>query len=169
MDCFYIWHLFLFTLFTIFKPEQTKNQELFDDIEKFERSAVEATLYSSGIEFKDIGLNIGENRSSSSSGNSSSRSRNSNNDNDNVIVPCPICSMKKLQLNFNILFCECGFRLDTQNDSISLQYVKSQIEETLRQHNMNCQYQPIFHYINNLGGNSLLLLCNICDCFTIVI
>eukprot|EP01091_Cochliopodium_minus_P001769 TRINITY_DN11748_c0_g1_i1.p1 TRINITY_DN11748_c0_g1~~TRINITY_DN11748_c0_g1_i1.p1 ORF type:complete len:235 (+),score=61.13 TRINITY_DN11748_c0_g1_i1:35-706(+) len=89
--------------------------------------------------------------------------------NQNDFVVCPICTKNQLFENRNVIFCKCGFRLNTKFDQIGLGYLGSRLKLLSRQHSENCMENPNF-CVNNMGGSSVLSLsCKKCNTFEVVI
>ncbi|XP_074662213.1 RPA-interacting protein-like [Tubulanus polymorphus] len=82
---------------------------------------------------------------------------------------CPMCKKFPLMQNKNIIFCKCGLRVDTEQDCISLDFVRSNLEEGLLMHSEQCNENVVFGLMKDAGVDNLLMTCKVCDFMHIVI
>lgn len=84
-------------------------------------------------------------------------------------VICPVCQKNQLLQNKGVIFCPCGVRVNTEQDCITLSYVKTSLEEGVNQHSVTCEGEPVFSAVQDYGSNNLLMSCKACDWMYIVI
>eukprot|EP00123_Amoebidium_parasiticum_P001791 comp12977_c0_seq1/m.8210 comp12977_c0_seq1/g.8210 ORF comp12977_c0_seq1/g.8210 comp12977_c0_seq1/m.8210 type:complete len:211 (-) comp12977_c0_seq1:37-669(-) len=84
-------------------------------------------------------------------------------------VCCPVCKQNRLHQNLQIIFCACGFRLDTQQDNITLEYLQTALQRGIDAHSEVCDGIPDFTLSREMGPATLLMTCSRCDCFHVVI
>lgn len=87
-------------------------------------------------------------------------------------VICPICKKNPLLQNKHIFFCSCGIRIDTENDAITLDFVKIQLKGALEQHgNEGCSQEPVFSVssLPELGISNLIMTCQNCDILAVIL
>lgn len=85
------------------------------------------------------------------------------------LVVCPCCEKKYLTQARSVLLCACGFRLDTQNDGVSLKHVKARLGVCTEEHSAQCTHAPSFAVHSDYGLNALYLECAACRAFMLVI
>ncbi|XP_065189896.1 RPA-interacting protein A-like [Sycon ciliatum] len=85
---------------------------------------------------------------------------------------CPLCEQNYLLQHLSVIFCQCGLRIDTEQDGINLQFMKTQLQMATDQHGSQCSAKPAFSE-QSLDGRSdvknLILLCATCDFFFIIL
>lgn len=89
---------------------------------------------------------------------------------DDVI--CPICKKNPLMQNKQIFFCSCGIRIDTENDGVTLEFVRTQLKGALEQHsNDGCPHEPVFSIssLPGIGISSLIMGCKNCDFLAVIL
>lgn len=84
-------------------------------------------------------------------------------------VLCPMCRRGALQQEQQIIFCCCGFRLDTLNDQIGLMFLKNRLAELWQKHADLCKEFPSFLKGDEFGFSALYMQCNTCYTFDLVI
>lgn len=85
-------------------------------------------------------------------------------------VVCPMCRQHPLMMNKAVIFCACGLRLDTEEDGLTLNNVKSNIHAGLEEHSLGCQQQPTYSVLSQGEKSSfLLMICSACDFMHVVI
>ncbi|XP_072048255.1 RPA-interacting protein-like [Amphiura filiformis] len=78
---------------------------------------------------------------------------------DDVI--CPICRKNPLMLNKGVIFCACGIRLNTEQDSITLGYIREVLSNGVIQHNRHCHSQPVFSVNDAYELQNLIMSCKV--------
>eukprot|EP00128_Syssomonas_multiformis_P009000 Colp12_sorted_trinity150504_noHs@12611 len=86
-----------------------------------------------------------------------------------VQVPCPVCAKHNLMLNKGVVFCPCGLRLNTQQDSFVLEDIRNAISCVVEQHGSCCTGTPCFFMESNAGFSALMLTCQLCDTLEVVL
>lgn len=86
---------------------------------------------------------------------------------DNVV--CPICLKNILMQDQQIIFCSCGIRIDTEQDGITLDYVRRQLTEGTTLHSQYCSSVPQFTLDQILGIQNILMTCTVCDFMYIIV
>lgn len=88
-------------------------------------------------------------------------------------VICPVCQVQGLQesnksavvsrdvFRSNVLVCGCGLAL--QGANLTLNTVKSSLENTLTQHSQACVGRMSFTSTTDTQGANVLITCNLCD------
>ncbi|XP_078618958.1 RPA-interacting protein B-like [Branchiostoma floridae x Branchiostoma japonicum] len=89
--------------------------------------------------------------------------------NDDDVVTCPVCMMNPLLQNKNVIFCQCGVRINTEQDCIGLHHVKQRLTECVTEHSERCAAQPGFTVADQCGIQNLVMACAACDALQIVI
>lgn len=84
-------------------------------------------------------------------------------------VICPVCQRNPLILNKGVIFCYCGIRIETEQDCVSLSYVKQNLMEGLKLHSESCSSQPQFGIVNHEAIQNLLMTCDNCDFIFIIV
>eukprot|EP00040_Diaphanoeca_grandis_P044833 m.13758 g.13758 ORF g.13758 m.13758 type:complete len:217 (+) comp9837_c0_seq1:302-952(+) len=82
-------------------------------------------------------------------------------------VVCPICCKHWLMQNNNVIFCACGFRVDTQHDGGTLATMKSQLDAAVAHHESVCTSTPTFQMDPML--NMLTMKCVVCAHVAVVL
>ncbi|KAL5017116.1 hypothetical protein ScPMuIL_006705 [Solemya velum] len=86
-----------------------------------------------------------------------------------VEVICPVCQKNPMMQNKSVVFCKCGMRVDTEQDCLTLTYIKQTLDDGTKQHSEACDYPPVFSVVAEVGSNNLLMSCEECDFLHIVI
>uniref|UniRef100_A0A6B2LMB0 RPA-interacting protein C-terminal domain-containing protein n=1 Tax=Arcella intermedia TaxID=1963864 RepID=A0A6B2LMB0_9EUKA len=81
-----------------------------------------------------------------------------------VRVECPVCDRGEVYSNQYVLFCECGFRLNTSSSPMSLSQFQHLLQLSREEHQKHCTEKP--HY--RKSGDFLLLECTTCGEETII-
>lgn len=84
-------------------------------------------------------------------------------------VICPICQKSPLFINKGIVFCNCGVRIDTEQDAVTLDMVRLNLDEGLRQHSLSCHDCPSFGVVSHVGICNMLMTCEACDFMYIIV
>ncbi|XP_021340605.1 RPA-interacting protein A-like [Mizuhopecten yessoensis] len=84
-------------------------------------------------------------------------------------VICPVCQKSPLLINKSVIFCQCGMRVNTEEDCLTLVHVKHLLEEGMMGHTAVCEGQAIFAVVQDLGPQNLLMSCKSCDWMSIII
>jgi len=84
-------------------------------------------------------------------------------------VLCPLCKQHGLKVHINIVECDCGLRIDTDRDSLSLSNLKVWLEDGVNKHSLYCMRPPNFSVVKDFGTSHLLITCSDCDYMFIVI
>ncbi|XP_072031416.1 RPA-interacting protein B-like [Amphiura filiformis] len=84
-------------------------------------------------------------------------------------VICPLCRKNPLMLNKSVIFCSCGIRLNTEQDSITLGYIQEVLSNGVTQHNSQCLSQPLFSINDAYDLQNLIMSCKDCDFLYIVV
>lgn len=84
-------------------------------------------------------------------------------------VICPVCKRSPLFINKGIIFCNCGVRIDTEQDAITLAMVKANLDEAVRQHSASCECCPSFGVVSHIGISNLLMTGGACDFMFVII
>jgi len=82
-------------------------------------------------------------------------------------VVCPMCCKAWLHQHSNVIFCQCGFRVDTLHDGGSLATMKSQLESAVAIHEKKCNAAPRFEMDN--AFQMLMMKCSTCDHVAVVL
>ena len=85
---------------------------------------------------------------------------------DDVI--CPLCKLRNLKLTSNILHCDCGLQINTEQNSISLLDIKMSLEKAMLDHSSKCLKPLVFSVVNDFRSSHLLMACSECDYMFIV-
>ncbi|CAL1529177.1 unnamed protein product [Lymnaea stagnalis] len=86
---------------------------------------------------------------------------------DDVI--CPLCQKYILLENKGVIFCNCGLRISTEQDCVTLKNVRSNILEGTAEHSENCEAHPKFQVSQKFGISNLLMSCETCDFLFIIV
>ena len=84
-------------------------------------------------------------------------------------VFCPICCKSWLFENHGVIFCRCGFRVDTGVDGITLASLKIRLEGLTESHCANCVATPEFKLDVQPHLTALLMKCEVCGFFEFVL
>lgn len=84
-------------------------------------------------------------------------------------VMCPLCQRNWLLINKGIVFCACGFRIDTEQDGLNLRNISESLEQGISQHNASCPVTPGFAVMDFEGLHNLVMSCEACGLLHIVI
>ncbi|XP_063971720.1 RPA-interacting protein B-like [Lytechinus pictus] len=84
-------------------------------------------------------------------------------------VVCPLCQRNWLLINQGIIFCSCGLRIDTAQDSLNLENVGQSLELGVSQHSALCPVTPVFALMDLEGLHNLVMSCESCGFLHIVI
>jgi len=90
-------------------------------------------------------------------------------DDDSVL--CPLCKLDNLKLNFGVVFCGCGLRVDTRDDAIDLKYIRAQLEGCTSAHARECAGGPLFGLVDfeACGVQNVMMSCHKCDYIGVII
>mmetsp|Transcript_1819 Transcript_1819/g.6495 ORF Transcript_1819/g.6495 Transcript_1819/m.6495 type:complete len:257 (+) Transcript_1819:116-886(+) len=85
-------------------------------------------------------------------------------------VVCVLCKKDRLFQHRNVIFCQCGFRLDLKADCIDLAHFEARVRGALVEHSANqCYAEPQFE-LKVLGQQQLLIMsCVDCSFVSIVL
>ena len=87
---------------------------------------------------------------------------------ENAVI-CPLCKLRSLKVHYNTVQCDCGLRIDTNRNSLSLANLKAWLEEGVNKHSSHCFRPPDFSVVKDFGTSHLLITCSQCDYMYIVI
>lgn len=59
-------------------------------------------------------------------------------------MSCPLCKKLYLNLQDNVIFCECGLRVDTRSEEEDLAYFKNSLCESIHRHSTHCNHEVRF-------------------------
>jgi hypothetical protein len=82
---------------------------------------------------------------------------------------CPVCQKNPLFVNKGIVFCSCGLRIDTEQDAITVDMIRANLNAAVEVHCTNCSTRPIFSIVSHPGISNLLMTCQECDMMYIVV
>jgi hypothetical protein len=90
---------------------------------------------------------------------------------ESKMVLCPMCEYSYLLQNRSVLFCDCGFRMDSKSDSIGLRHVKIALGNIMVKHTQSgCNGSLRFETTEMFGsGVHLMAKCEACNTFDIVV
>ncbi|XP_062504897.1 RPA-interacting protein A-like isoform X2 [Corticium candelabrum] len=85
-------------------------------------------------------------------------------------IACPLCKSFLKQCH-GLIHCDCGLRINTDQDCISLDYVRIQLEESTTRHGLQCTGQPAFAIweVPEVSISNLTMTCDSCDCLEIIV
>lgn len=86
-----------------------------------------------------------------------------------VTVLCPMCKKDYILLCGDVFLCKCGLRLDTENDGLTLDHLRSCLERAFSSHRDGCADDPVFSLESTFGGRNLCMRCECCGAFEVVI
>lgn len=84
-------------------------------------------------------------------------------------VFCPICCKSWLFENHGVIFCRCGFRVDTGIDGITLASLKIRLEGLTESHCAKCVATPEFKLDVQPHLTALLMKCEVCGFFEFIL
>ncbi|KAL4223418.1 hypothetical protein ACF0H5_016889 [Mactra antiquata] len=84
-------------------------------------------------------------------------------------VICPLCKKHTLLTNKSVIFCQCGLRINTEQDCLTLTNVQQMLDLGLKQHSEKCESEPVFSVVVEVGTSNLLMTCPDCDWMSVVI
>ncbi|XP_025089268.1 RPA-interacting protein-like isoform X3 [Pomacea canaliculata] len=70
-------------------------------------------------------------------------------------IICPLCEKHSLLENKGVIFCKCGLRIDTEQDSIGLEFVRQQLQSAGDLH--HCETHPQFSVVEDYGCSNLVM------------
>lgn len=82
-------------------------------------------------------------------------------------VICPICVKNWLHHNRAVIFCACGFRVDTESDGTTLRSLKHTIDRSVDGHARVCGATPVFSLDPQL--RMMVMRCKTCGHMNIVL
>ena len=88
--------------------------------------------------------------------------------NDDAVI-CPVCKCHNLKAFRNLVSCDCGLQLFTENNDFHLSHLKIWLEEGVANHALRCLALPNFNVVKNFSSNNLLITCSQCDYMFIVV
>ncbi|KAK2178683.1 hypothetical protein NP493_531g04054 [Ridgeia piscesae] len=91
---------------------------------------------------------------------------------DSVQTPqviCPLCQRNALSIDRGVIYCQCGARIDTEQDCVTLPYIQQNLHEGTCLHSQGCQHIPTFAVISQMGVDTLVMTCQACDFMYIVV
>lgn len=81
---------------------------------------------------------------------------------------CPLCRMCNLRELNSVVFCKCGFKLDT-HAGLTLSSLQSQLAAAYAQHAAACAADPVFSLEERFGLKALYLGCTACGDLQVVL
>jgi len=84
-------------------------------------------------------------------------------------VICPLCEKDSLLEHKGAIICKCGFRINTEQDCITLKMVQKNLEYGTKEHSDGCECKPLFEMAEKFGILTLIMSCQECDFMFIVI
>eukprot|EP00039_Didymoeca_costata_P029150 m.23448 g.23448 ORF g.23448 m.23448 type:complete len:215 (-) comp7500_c0_seq3:96-740(-) len=88
-------------------------------------------------------------------------------------VVCPICCKQHLMQNLHIIFCRCGFRIDTQFDGLTLEQLGIRLHFLADRHSSTCSQPPVFEMQSipmvMTNSTALVMTCKFCGVLEVVI
>ncbi|XP_059154101.1 RPA-interacting protein B-like [Physella acuta] len=84
-------------------------------------------------------------------------------------VLCPLCTKGVLLENKGVIICQCGLRIDTEQDCISLKYIQDTLDSGAAEHSENCEATPSFQLSQKFGITNLLMVCQACDFLYVIV
>ncbi|KAK9710377.1 hypothetical protein K7432_008467 [Basidiobolus ranarum] len=91
-------------------------------------------------------------------------------DHCNTDLKCPLCKQKHLQQKNNLVYCLCGFRVNTQSDSTGLAYLKDALMHTETSHKVACHGNLMYQCNEIYGSGSMLIAtCDVCELCEVVL
>jgi hypothetical protein len=91
---------------------------------------------------------------------------------DSKVVLCPLCQSSYLLENRAVIFCHCGFRMDSVNDAIGLRHTKQALGNVMLAHSSSgCNGTLVFSTTQMFGsGVHLVAECQgACQKYNVVI
>jgi hypothetical protein len=87
------------------------------------------------------------------------------------VVLCPLCTKSYLLENRSVIFCPCGFRMDSRSDSIGLRHTKQALGAVMSVHSQSgCGGTLSFTTTEMFGsGVHLVAQCQTCQRYDIVL
>lgn len=76
-------------------------------------------------------------------------------------VMCPVCQRNYLTQRSSTIICNCGLHIDTEQDCLSLENLKQQLQEGISSHNQNCYNIPKFSVTNCFEIVNLIMTCEV--------
>ena len=89
---------------------------------------------------------------------------------DSKVVLCPLCTSSYLLENRSVIFCNCGFRMDSISDAIGLRHTKQALGNVMSAHGgTGCIGTLSFSTTSMFGsGTHLVAECKVCENYQIV-
>lgn len=85
------------------------------------------------------------------------------------IVKCPCCLKYRLLTTGNAYFCLCGLRIPCRFDRIPMRFVKQNLVDSFFEHGVTCKDTPSFRLDEQFDETFLVMYCNLCKIFKIII
>uniref|UniRef100_A0A0B6ZB11 RPA-interacting protein C-terminal domain-containing protein n=1 Tax=Arion vulgaris TaxID=1028688 RepID=A0A0B6ZB11_9EUPU len=84
-------------------------------------------------------------------------------------VICPLCEKFNLIESKNVIHCRCGLRIDVEQDSITLKYVRDSLIAGTEEHSRKCESKPSFSLNQKFGISNLIMSCQGCDFLFVIV
>jgi hypothetical protein len=87
------------------------------------------------------------------------------------MVFCVVCQRHLLRQHVSVIYCPCGFRLDTGSDGVTISGVRQRLHAAVEQHESVCPAPPQFA-VQQLTGSpytALTMQCAACALFDVVL
>ncbi|XP_066492124.1 RPA-interacting protein [Tiliqua scincoides] len=84
------------------------------------------------------------------------------------MVICPVCRRNNLIVKSHLVVCQCGLYIGTQG--MTEEKLQVLLEDVVTEHSHQCQHSPEFAITGGTEGESnLLMSCQVCDSWVIVL
>jgi hypothetical protein len=83
-------------------------------------------------------------------------------------VLCPLCQHLHLFDVSGVIYCRCGFRMDTAN-GLSLRHLQEQLVHSYASHASKCSHPPVYVVKKQFGLTALYLECSHCGDLQLIV